>query len=250
MHIDVLVLDRPWTAADLKSKSIVRLPCMSRRWSSWLTLLGNLKCWPVTWDKNHGPDWTIPGEKEQAEANLRNLRKQFLQELEQDATKNSSASSSTKKPRPTPKMKAQPRPPTARQQLQKPISDFLRRQDLFNGVGAKILSDILFLLGAPPHLKASRIFVEDELFERLVSVISRRLNEFQSDKYKTEVCTSPNTTDPFVFNKTSDKNYKSAWLLVYRKAYANMDSELWHYYARRGYFDWAHTWGKYRHTIV
>jgi len=117
---------------------------------------------------------------------------------------------------------------------------------VFNGFGRHLANDFLHSIGIFPGTPAIVICEDDVLFDRFFTAIQTYMDQWKSPKYLARTANDVNSLNPLAYNTTSNTNYISLYVHVYRKSLcAKVDSSLYNLLATNGFLDEEHTIGEF-----
>ncbi|KAG6815735.1 hypothetical protein H0H93_009111 [Arthromyces matolae] len=122
---------------------------------------------------------------------------------------------------------------------------------VFEGFGRHLANDFLHLLAIFPGTPAYVICDDDSQYRRFKNAIPPYMAQWRSPEYLKSCGGSTNSLNPFAFNTTSNRNYTSQHIHVFRRCEVLVDANLFNRYQRLGLLDPNHTIGEpYTGTIT
>ncbi|KAH9915222.1 uncharacterized protein B0H18DRAFT_915084 [Fomitopsis serialis] len=131
----------------------------------------------------------------------------------------------------------------SRKWSQAPIVEWLcGRGDICNGIGRHLSIDFVHFCGLAPNTPAFRVFKYH--YDDFRHLLIEYMAQWVSDRYKKDCCGLVNSSALFAWNRTSNRKYRQAYLLVFRKAEATVAVDVYNRHARNGNLDPDHVLGK------
>jgi hypothetical protein len=116
---------------------------------------------------------------------------------------------------------------------------------VFNGFGRHLANDFLHCVGIFPGTPAIVICKDDKLFDRFRSGIPAFMDQWKSKEFLARTANDVNSRNPLAYNTTSNVNYISSYVHVYRKSLCSkVPASLYNMLAVNGYLDPEHTIGQ------
>ncbi|KDR81019.1 hypothetical protein GALMADRAFT_91738 [Galerina marginata CBS 339.88] len=184
---------------------------LDRHWTQADLEVGSPE-WPLIWDAfPDGPDWVL--ERDSALASLERWRSDMLM----GETGHSKA-----------------------------IVDVIAENGnrTFAGFGRHLANDFLHYAAFFPGAPCSWICSNDERFNRFRSSILNYTQIWRSPDFLRRCGMLTNSINPFAFNTSSDRNYTTGFIWVFRKSIVEMPQDLYNLYLQEGLFDPLHTIGQ------
>lgn len=98
------------------------------------------------------------------------------------------------------------------------ITDMARNtHGAFSGLGRHCINDLLYQAGIFPGTPSYVICLDLSLYCRLKDLIYSYIARFSSQKFLKKIVSVQNTNNPFAFNETSNQNYISSYIDVFRR---------------------------------
>jgi len=113
----------------------------------------------------------------------------------------------------------------------------------FSGFGRHTMNDFLFGEAIFPGMPSYLLCEDDQRFEDFVSAIEAYLKSFTTDEFYNKIVSVTNSCNPFAFNDKSNEQYMKRHIMVFRRTWAKVNSDLYIRYCRLGYLDPDHTMG-------
>lgn len=114
----------------------------------------------------------------------------------------------------------------------------------FNGSGRHCINDFGHVarlwLGAPSRVVCS----DDTSFAEFKAAYFTFMSQWDSPKFIKRVAGHVNSSNPFAFNESADREYCHGYIKVFRSTSARMPAALYNEYVSRGLFDVNHTFGE------
>jgi hypothetical protein len=115
----------------------------------------------------------------------------------------------------------------------------------FAGIGRHMANDFLHLLGIFPGTPAWVICSDDGKFLIFKAALISFMARWSSSEFllKTAGNAISSNDNPFAFNETSNRNYMSSYLEVYKRVKAKVSGHVYNCLVRTGQLDPNHTIG-------
>ncbi|EDR01612.1 uncharacterized protein LACBIDRAFT_310678 [Laccaria bicolor S238N-H82] len=133
----------------------------------------------------------------------------------------------------------------------KPIVDVIAENGnhVFGRFGRHLANDFLYYAANFPGAPCSWVCSDDACFSHFTSRIVSYTQIWQSADFLKRCGMSTNSSNPFAFNTTSDRNYTAGFIWVFRKAFVKIPQDLYNQYLREGLFNPTHKIGDpYQYT--
>ena len=127
----------------------------------------------------------------------------------------------------------------------KPIVDVIADNSncVFGGFGRHLANDFLHYAAIFPGAPCSWICSDDARFYHFTSRIVSFTQIWRSTDFLKRCGMSTNSSNPFAFNTTSDRNYTAGFIWVFRKTFVKIPQDLYNQYLQEGLLDPTHTIG-------
>ena len=127
-----------------------------------------------------------------------------------------------------------------------PIVDVIANNNnlAFSGFGRHLANDFLYFSSIFPDAPAVWVCQDDLTYERFKQRLLDYTSIWRSQKFIRRCGMLPNSSNPFAFNTTSNHNYITGYIWVFRKRYVQMKGTLNNEYLKLGLFDEQHTIGE------
>lgn len=127
-----------------------------------------------------------------------------------------------------------------------PISRALAtHRHVFNGIGKKLASDVLYHIECPPHIALFYVMKDNDLFNQLKATLCNYLQIFCGKRYLDLFAAEKNLNRPFYFDEyLSKKYYEVEWTPVFRKATTRVEAAKFVSMYNKGLFDENHQFGE------
>ncbi|KAG5349291.1 hypothetical protein C0989_004806 [Termitomyces sp. Mn162] len=119
----------------------------------------------------------------------------------------------------------------------------------FGGFGRHLANDFLFLQAIHPGTPAHIVCSDDGLYQRFKNAIPPYMQVWISEDFFNTCGIIPNSLNPFAFNTTSNNNYTSAHIRVFRRKLARVPAGLYDLYSSLGLLDPDHVIGE-KYTMM
>ncbi|KAG6847247.1 hypothetical protein H0H93_009287 [Arthromyces matolae] len=117
----------------------------------------------------------------------------------------------------------------------------------WGGFGRHLANDFLYLQAIYPGTPAYDICANDTIYSRLKAAIPPYMAQWRSPEYLSSCGGTANSTNPFAFNETANRNYSASHIHVFRRITVLVPADLVDSYARQGLLDPDHTIGEPYH---
>lgn len=113
----------------------------------------------------------------------------------------------------------------------------------FGGFGRHLANDFLHVVKIPPLLSARTVCQSDRMFESIMDHIFVYMAQWSSDRFIKQCCTDVNSSNPFTFNASQERNYHSGYVYVHAKDMIRVTVDEYNGFVELGYLDPDHTIG-------
>ncbi|KAK7013261.1 hypothetical protein R3P38DRAFT_3006881 [Favolaschia claudopus] len=111
------------------------------------------------------------------------------------------------------------------------------------GIGKHLANDFLYEVAIHPDTPSFVLCTDDASFSRLRSHLPIFMARWESPQYLKACAGRTNSLNPFAFNTTSDRNFFSSYVPVYRRTSVRVRRDLYNLYLANGLFDPDHIIG-------
>lgn len=113
----------------------------------------------------------------------------------------------------------------------------------FGGFGRHLANDFCYTIALYPGTPVHALCNSDVLYLAFKAAIPLYMQQWRDKEFLRKCAGQSNSDNPFAFNVTSNKNYLSSYIHVFRKERVRVPADLYNLYQSQGLLDASHTIG-------